>query len=231
MAYSPPPFNPGAAAPKKSPVGMIIMIVFVVLFLICGLGAFALWQLGKGALGMASSVITCTMNFELSHKAALAYAKEHGGKLPDADKWQDQIAPYHKRLVDKFMKENKELQNNPVFNFTPGDISQPLACDFGEPKTTITFNKELSGKALAFIKDPATTVLFFEGSNAVKNAADAYKDRPESSSPKIMGSPRDWLNWHVEQKSNPFKSSNSELNMDFNIEDALSGSAPAEPAK
>ncbi len=210
---------------------MIIMIVLLVLFLICGLGAFALFQFGKGVVGMASSVITCTMNFELAHKASLAYAKEHGGKLPDADKWQDQIAPYYKRLEGKFLQNNKELQDNPVFKFKPGDIAQPLACDFGEPKTTITFNKEMSGKTLASVKEPKTTVLFFEGSSAVKNASEAYKDRPSSSSPKIMGSPREWLNWHVEQTSNPFKSSKSEMNFEINIEDALGGTPPPAPSK
>lgn len=206
---------------------MIVLIIFLVLFLVCGVGAFALWQLGQGALKMTSSIIGCTMSFEMSHKASLAYAKEHGAKLPDADKWQEQIAPYYKRLETKLFAANKELKDNPFFKFQPGDITKPLPCDFGEPVTTITYNSELSGKVLDSIKDPSGTVMFYEGLQAVANANGVYKERAAKESPKIMGSPRDWLNWHVNQQSSPFKgSTKGELDFDIKIEDALGDSKP-----
>lgn len=215
---------------------MIILIIFLVLFLVCGVGAYALWQLGQGALRMTSSIIGCTMSFEMSHKASLAYAKEHGGKLPDAAKWQEQIAPYYKRLESKMFASNKELKDNPFFKFEPGDITKPLPCDFGEPTTTITYNADLSGKVLDSIKDPTGTVMFFEGLEAVTNANGVYKERSKKDSPKIMGSPREWLDWHVNQEGSPFKgSTKGDLDFEIKMEDALGegkpdpapGSAPA----
>lgn len=206
---------------------MIILIIFLVLFLVCGVGAFAVFQFGKGVLNMTSKVIGCSMSFELSHKASLAYAKEHGGKLPDAAKWQEQIAPYYKKLETKLFATNKELRENPVFKFEPGDITKPLPCDFGEPVTTITYNSDLSGKVLESLKDPSGTVMFFEGTQAVVNANGPYKERSEKDSPKIMGSPRDWLKWNVNQTGSPFKGSkDGSLDFDINIEDALGDSKP-----
>lgn len=236
MAYSPPPFNPGMAQKKKSPVGMILMIVALVFLLVCGLGGFALYQFAKGAVQMGTSVISCSLNFELAQKSSLAYAKEHGDKLPNAEKWQEQIAPYYAKLKSNVLAKNPEFKDIPFFNFEPNDITEPLDCSFGEPTTGVTFNSDLSGKKLADIKEPQTTPLFFESEKIVLNSADAYKERAAKTGPKIMGSARDWLVWNVQQDKNPFDSNSSQFNFEIKVEDALGAkpdekAAPAAPAK
>lgn len=236
MAYSPPPFNPGMAQKKKSPVGMILMIVALVFLLVCGLGGFALFQFGKGATQMVSSVIQCTLTFDLTQKAALAYAKENKGVLPTADKWQEQISPYYIRLKTKVLGQMTEMKEVPFFNFEPSDISEPLSCSFGEPTTGITFNKALSGKKLADIKDPLTTPLFFESETIAVNSSAEYKERAKDSGPKMMGSGRDWITWNVQQDENPFASKSGNMDFNVSIEDALGAKeekpsgAPTAPA-
>lgn len=228
MAYSPPPFNAGMAQKKKSPVGMILMILALVFLLVCGLGGFALYQFFSGAVKMGTSVISCSLNFELAQKAALAYAKENGDKLPTADKWQEQIAPYYTKLKSSVLAKNPEFKDMPFFNFEPNDIKEPLDCSFGEPTTGVTFNSDLSGKKLADIKEPETTPLFFETETIAINSAAAFKERAANTGPKIMGSARNWLIWNVKQDKNPFDSNSSQFNFEIKMEDALG--AKAEPA-
>lgn len=86
----------------------------------------------------------------------IQYTQDHDERFPDADKWVDEVMPY--------------IKTEAVFR----DPSAPA----GE-KWSYTFNKNLSGKSLAALDSPATTVLLFESAAGVKNASDTGASVPK----------------------------------------------------
>ena len=86
--------------------------------------------------------------------AIIMYAQDNDQKLPDADKWVDEIMPY--------------VKNEAVF-------CDPAAPDL---KYGYAFNRALSGARLGGIKDPLATVMVFESMTGVKNAADTGQSLP-----------------------------------------------------
>ena len=87
--------------------------------------------------------------------AIVQYAQDNDLKLPDADKWVDEIMPY--------------VKSEAVFR----DPSAPA----GE-KWSYAFNRNLSGVSLAKLDIPATTVMLFESNSGVKNANDTGESIP-----------------------------------------------------
>jgi len=95
--------------------------------------------------------------------ALIMYAESHAGRLPPAGTWVDALLPQWADVKDKsFHAEN--LFRDPS---APG----------GEP-FNYAFNRALSGMRLADLKDPAATVLVFESTAGVKNAADTGQTLP-----------------------------------------------------
>ena len=86
--------------------------------------------------------------------AIIMYAQDNDQKLPDADKWVDEIMPY--------------VKNEAVFR-------DPAAPDL---KYGYAFNRALSGVPMTALEDPAMTVLLFESTTGKKNAADAGASVP-----------------------------------------------------
>ena len=84
----------------------------------------------------------------------LMYAQDNDMKLPDADKWVDEIMPY--------------VKNEAAFR-------DPAAPDL---KYGYAFNRALSGVLMTSLEDPAMTVLLFESTTGTKNAADTGTSVP-----------------------------------------------------
>jgi prepilin-type processing-associated H-X9-DG protein len=87
-------------------------------------------------------------------RVILQYAQDHDEKLPDADRWVDEIMPY--------------VKSQAFFR----DPSAP------EQEWSYAFNRALSGVRRGDIKGPAATVLVFESTAGVKNAADTGDSVP-----------------------------------------------------
>ena len=83
------------------------------------------------------------------------YEQDSDERLPDADKWVDELMPYVK---------DKALFRDP---------SSPLGLTY-----SYAYNRALSHKSLAQFESPATTVLLFESAKAVKNASDTGQSVP-----------------------------------------------------
>jgi prepilin-type processing-associated H-X9-DG protein len=81
--------------------------------------------------------------------AALKYAQDHGGALPTANKWTDQLQPY---LPDKAV----------------------LKCPaFPQQEYGYAMNQALSGLKLDAVAKPAEAILFFDSEQGTRNAAAA----------------------------------------------------------
>ena len=85
----------------------------------------------------------------------IQYTNDHDEKLPDADKWVDEIMPY--------------VKTEAIFR----DPSAPA----GE-KWSYAYNRNLSGVSLAKLDSPASTVMLFESKMGVKNANDTGESIP-----------------------------------------------------
>lgn len=102
----------------------------------------------------------------------IAYAQTHNNRLPDADHWADEILP------DFLVPQAGPNQASPA------DLEHFGATLFRDPSApegknwTYAFNRNLSRVPLSSIKDPANTVLVFESTTGIKNAADAGQSLP-----------------------------------------------------
>ncbi len=107
-----------------------------------------------GLSGPAARRVRVQGNLKQLALAITLYAQDHEVRLPDADKWVDEVLPY--------------VKDRALFR-------DPLA-----PVRTygFAFNRALSRKSLAVIESPATTVLLFESTKGVKNASDLGKSIP-----------------------------------------------------
>ncbi len=95
------------------------------------------------------------------------YAQDHHEQMPDADQWVDQVSPY---LVGKAVPPSER-------EHTLAALLRDPSAPQGE-KWSYAFNRNLSGVKLADIKNPAETVLLFESTTGVKNAADTGQSVP-----------------------------------------------------
>ncbi len=99
--------------------------------------------------------------------AMFQYLQDHGERYPAADKWIDAITPY--LIGTQGTHAQRELALEARFHDPSAPDSQ---------KWSYAFNSNLSKLTLAQVAAPATTVLLFESSAGVKNAADTGESIP-----------------------------------------------------
>jgi prepilin-type processing-associated H-X9-DG protein len=95
--------------------------------------------------------------------ALILYAQAHDDHLPDADGWVDALLPQWKNVQDK------GFHAEALFRDPSAPEEQPW---------NYAFNRALSGARLGDIKDPSATVMVFESTAGVKNAADTGQSLP-----------------------------------------------------
>lgn len=134
--------------------------------------------------------ISCAYNIRIARDAVLLYAKDHGGRLPNAATWQDDVRRYFDQVTltssdaDEFVRRWK--------------ADGEWACKLRDRTTSVAFNSDLSGKLLSEISDPTRTVLLFEVARTGTNLNEKYKPSAKETSPKVMGEPRGWISAPVE---------------------------------
>lgn len=185
---------------KKSKTGLIIAIVLGVFGVCCVLPILGGGFFGFNLFKKLTPMIGCVIGMDEAQQAIRLYADEHSGKLPNAKTWQDDLRPYYSRV-------EKDGKDKPPFKTFPVD-GEWVCNDDKDQRTGIAFNSELSGKKLADIKDPYSTVLLFEVDQPGMNQSATYKYRPKNTGPKLFGEHRDWLYINVSgalhQKSGNF---------------------------
>ena len=95
--------------------------------------------------------------------ALIMHAQANDDRLPDADDWVDALLPQWSDVKDK--------------GFHAEALFRDPTAPEGEP-WNYAFNRALSGVRLGDIKDPVATVLVFESTAGVKNAADTGQSLP-----------------------------------------------------
>ncbi len=98
---------------------------------------------------------TSQSNLKQLSLGIIQYTQDNDEKLPDADKWVDEIMPY--------------VKTEAIFR----DPSAPA----GE-KWSYAFNRTLSRAPLSRLDNPASTVMLFESSKGTKNASDTGESVP-----------------------------------------------------
>jgi prepilin-type processing-associated H-X9-DG protein len=88
--------------------------------------------------------------------AIIMYTQDHSEKLPDADKWVDEIMPY--------------VKTEAVFHDPAAPAGQ---------RWSYAYNKNLSGVKFASLANPAQTVLAFDSTLGTKNARDTGASVPK----------------------------------------------------
>ncbi|MBS1714739.1 MAG: hypothetical protein JST30_10435 [Armatimonadetes bacterium] len=222
MAATPPPFQ--APAPPQAPAtssankACLIAVVMVLLLCVvaCAVGAFFF----KNVFNQGTATLRCAVMFKTAHDATLAYAKEHGGKFPKAETWQDDIKPYYERLVAKIDKELDSKQLRQMMG--PPAAGEPLECESDGVKTGIAYNSEIADKPVASFKEPTKTVMFFETQTTGQNVHMKYFEQPKAKRPKFMDEQRDWIIFYIEGSKDPMEtSSSSSSSFEFSPDDAL----------
>ena len=139
----------------------------------------------------------CAMVATALGKSVNDYSAEHDGKLPSADDWITELAPYYAKQVKKFTTKNGEkLSDNPFVGsmFPDTTLKGPVQCVMTDTsKTELVFNADLSNAIEKEIKNAGETPLFFEVNASWPIKAMPSKDRPTGKGPKIMNEARDWM--------------------------------------
>lgn len=183
----PPPYSPPTA--KKNSNTVLIIVLICVVVVPC-LGLIALVFAGysfvtKTALPMAGCVVTVKAGQQAINK----YAAEKG-TYPKAETWQSDIKDYYEKAVQKLNEKDSPI--------SVGEVTKAWVCDPGDNATGIAYNSDVAGKKPADIKDKYATILLFEVEKPSLNAHEAFKERPKSTSPKILGNPRGWIKIGIE---------------------------------
>jgi len=179
------PYYGAPPSPKRRNTTLIVVLILlgVILLLCAGCAGFVFYFLKK-----SGSFIGCITHYQLALQATKSYANGHDGKLPDAAKWQDEIAPYY---------QTKGKTSNSIIDFGNADGNLGCAGGPGGPATGMAFNSELSGKKLNAVINEQTPIIFFEvplkDPNKFKNLHEPFKMLLGKSPQTIMGQPRDWL--------------------------------------
>jgi hypothetical protein len=126
------------------------------------------------------------MAYQMMPSAIEQYAKEHDGKLPMADKWNDTVRPYYSKIT----KNRKELGPMKIM-----DANSEWGCQEASGKTGMVFNSEVAGKKLDDIADKST-VLLFESTKTGKNLAEKYVPLPFDKSPLAFDT-KDHRGWII----------------------------------
>jgi prepilin-type processing-associated H-X9-DG protein len=122
---------------RRAQAGLVLLALPVLL-----LGAAIVYPVFAQAREKAIQA-SCLSNTKSISLRLLIYAQDHDGRLPEADRWTDEIMPY---------AGNKNIFLCPKHS-RPG--SPQVTCSYA-------FNRALSGKNIADIKDPAHMILIFE---------------------------------------------------------------------
>src|SRR5271165_7009887 len=181
---SPPQFVAPSPAPKKSNTLLIVVLVILGLCAVCCVGGvFVMWSGFNKVKGFAS----CATHYIFVRQAMTEYANAHGGKLPGAATWQDDIAPYYLHE-----KNGKKVGSVPFFDF--GDTSKNLGCpaEDGNPATGMAFNADLAGKTVDEVRKTPNEVLIFEVPETGRNISKPYAV-PTGPTPRMMGTTRPWM--------------------------------------
>ncbi len=110
--------------------------------------------------------ITSLSNLRQIGLALVMYPEAHEGRLPDADAWVDALLPWWKKTA-----QPDGSMFDPVLLFR--DPSAPEG-----QRWNYAFNRALSGVKLADITNPGATVMLFESTTGIKNAADTGQSLP-----------------------------------------------------
>lgn len=174
---TPPPVY--ASGPRKSNVGLIIAIVVGAIAVCCVLPIGVLGYFGVNMFHKALGFFGCGWTLEQMRDGMVAYAKNHGGKLPAKEHWQEDIGPYLKPIP------GSEKIKLPPMN---GDV-----CDL-DSGSSACYNADLAGKKLASIEDPTTAVLLWETPGRGRDKSEPYKEPAYATGPKLFGNvPRGWV--------------------------------------
>ena len=187
MAEIPPSYT---SQKPKSNSNTALFVILGLIAVCCVGGVILVFVVGGGLFKQALGVGGCTIEFKAARDAVLDYAQAHNGKLPDADKWQDEVRQYYSKEVDnEYPKKAQEKIHMDI----PGP-DDPWGCQTGnnQPQTGMAFNSALSGKDINKLSDPDTVVLF-EVPTAGKNLSEPYKPSPDETGPKVFGQPRGWF--------------------------------------
>lgn len=202
MGMSPPPFQPGVGSRKTSNPTQTILIILGVLALFCCVACGSCAFMGKSVMDQVMPTAKCAMVAEALSEASKEYAKEHDGKMPTADGWIEELAPYYKKQVaDITTRDGEKLSDNPFVGsmFPDPTLKGPVQCvNTDASKTELVYNSDLSGVIEKEIKDASSTPLFFEVNKCWPNKALPGKDRPTGKGPKIMNEAREWMVMYVD---------------------------------
>jgi hypothetical protein len=179
---SPPPYMPPR---KKSNTGLIVGIVIGVVLLCCIAPIGVIVGGGLWVFNKSKGLIQCTYAFRDVREGLREYAAEHDGKLPPADNWQEDVAPYYTKVVSK-----SSAQDRKMFGVMPA--SGTWGCDDGSNGLTgMALNDDVAGKDVSKL-EMTTDVVLFEVRQATRNAHQKYV-ADAADSPKIFGSSRGWF--------------------------------------
>jgi len=188
MQVPPPYVAPAKKSNSKLIIGLVIGLICVCCILpLVGGGFFFNWILKKGG-----NLITCVMAYQMVPAAIEEYTKEHDGKLPAPEKWNDTIRPYYSKIT------KNRTQVGPMKLMEP---NSEWGCQETSGKTGMVYNLEVAGKKLSDIADKST-VLLFESPKTGKNLAEKYKPLPFEKSPLALETQehRGWIVVTVDKK-------------------------------
>jgi hypothetical protein len=181
---------PTYAPPRKSNTGLIIGLVLGGIA-ICCIGGVAI--LGFAGFSFFKNTVApmaeCMIGYESVSESLQEYANAHGGKLPSATAWQDELRPFVEKRLAKVREEKVP--------FKIMDPSGEWSCTMGDRKTGMAYNSDVAGKTLEEARK-ANTVVIFEVDQIGKNLNIKYVDRGKEGSPKIMGESRGWIAIHAQ---------------------------------
>jgi hypothetical protein len=231
----PPPAYYMPPAPRRSSSRIWWIIGGIVLFFCCACGILALIFVPR-FIKNAAAFAGCMESMSLLHLAIERYASDHNGKLPAADKWQEELAPYYEKLRGSRTTGLDELPQN-----------QPWGCTDAEGKvvTGIAFNDNLSGKEVSKVEDVPQTPVLFEIERPSMNANEPYRFREYESSPEFFfGFRRGWMEldtagqlYLLVRKDNgryarmPLERGRSGRGLDIDKDKAFDAKVPENPAK
>jgi hypothetical protein len=181
---APPSYQlPPTSAPNRS-VNRTLWIVAGVILLSCciilGVFGYFAFRMMKEAMPW----VGCFVHMSDIDKAMREYAKTHDGKLPPADKWQDELLPY-------FKDQTHELPFTMRY-----DLKGEAGCkdEDGKTITGIAYNVDVAGKVFDKLQDPADTAILFEIDRVGRNLHGKYEPvDPDKSPMLVMGERRGWL--------------------------------------
>jgi Tfp pilus assembly protein PilE len=158
MSMSPPP--PEQLAPPKRSSTPVIVIVLVCFVGACCIGMIILAAILYPVFSQARLAAQRNRGMAAMRRVATAtqvYAADFDDKLPDADRWMDQVSPF----------VNERDFRSPNLSGAPPD-------SFG-----VAFMKTLSSVKISSVKSPATQVLLFDSTLMGRNAASGLETVPK----------------------------------------------------